>query len=271
MHEPNYVTCKLSGRTGNQLFQLASTIGLATKFNLNFRFPEEYVNDPNNSITKYSDQIQHFILKQSERNNEVRVVENGFNYREYDLHPGRNYVLDGYWQCDRYWYHCTQTIANFFAPKTSVMSEIPKPTANVAMHVRCGDYMNDPYIKKFHNVGLTENGYYLRAYQQLGCQPTDIYSDDPEWCEKNLRGIGTNVKVIRTHPDPFMTIHQMAQYKNHVISNSSFSWWAAWLSKYLYKTTPVIIMPKQWFGEAYCQQDLGKRNPTCYIGECLKL
>ena len=255
------------GRCGNQLFQIAATIGHATKFNMNFRFLETYVNDFNNSISKYTDQIQHFILKQSDRNNEAQIVENGFNYHEHQLNPHQNYDLNGFFQCERYWYHCTQTVANFFAPKASVMSEIPEPTADVAIHIRRGDYIGS----KFHDVGLCENGYYLQGYQKLGCKKTDIYSDDPEWCEKNLRGIGTNVNVIRTHPDPFLTIHQMARYKNHVTSNSSFSWWAAWLSKYLYKTAPAIIMPKTWFTWNYIQLDHDKCNPTCYIGGCLKL
>jgi hypothetical protein len=68
-----------------------------------------------------------------------------------------------------------------------------------------------------------------------------IFSDDIEWCKNNFKGpefyFSENEIDIE---DLFL----MSLCDNHIISNSSFSWWGSWLCK---KEGKKIISPRLWF------------------------
>ena len=112
------------------------------------------------------------------------------------------------------------------------------------MHVRRGDYVNTNFIP------LAETDYYIRALSMLNAKTNTqisnilIVSDDIEWCKSNL--VSKNAMLI--YPD-YDSEHRVLDdwlilkaCNNHIVANSTFSWWAAWLNQ---NDEQVVICPKQ--------------------------
>lgn len=134
---------------------------------------------------------------------------------------------DGYWQELKY----TDPV------KTNLLQDI-KPDDEIdaiAMHIRRTDYIGH---KTFVNLGMD---YYDKAYIKIGNDdlPVLIFSDDPDWCEKHTPRY-PNSHVVLT--DPVASFRYMRRCKHKIIANSTFSWWAAYLS---YSGT--TIAPVKWW------------------------
>jgi hypothetical protein len=113
---------------------------------------------------------------------------------------------------------------------------------SVAVHVRRTDYVNN---RNLVSLGID---YYQRAMDRMrdaaGNARFFIFSDDPAWCRGAFTGGDTEVL---THSDPFnplLDLHLMSLASHHIIANSSYSWWAAWLGA---KPGQRVLMPDQWF------------------------
>lgn len=114
--------------------------------------------------------------------------------------------------------------------------------SSVAVHVRRTDYV------KNRNLVSLDREYYRRAMDQMRSAIPDarffVFSDDPAWC---LDFFNEPDVTVNTHSDPFSPLtdlHLMSLAAHHIIANSSFSWWAAWLGK---KEGQQVIMPDKWF------------------------
>jgi hypothetical protein len=115
------------------------------------------------------------------------------------------------------------------------------------VHIRRGDYTN-PEILRVH--GILEPSYYQQAISKmLEKNPNAVFyffSDDMEWVKKNLqveKAVYVSNILSKTHFEDFWL---MSQCKHHIIANSSFSWWAAWLNK---NENKMVIAPNRWFNE----------------------
>ncbi|MFZ5553778.1 MAG: alpha-1,2-fucosyltransferase [Bacteroidota bacterium] len=164
--------------------------------------------------------------------------------------PAHTYV-DGYWHSEKYFVvHRKQivndfTIKNISSPVEKWKDEIENKNA-VSVHVRRGDYLNETNRKIYAECG---SAYYLKAMEAIGKKTADaeyyIFSDDPDWCMKNL-GTGSRlhfVDVEKQHK-PHEDIFLMSLCKHNVIANSSFSWWGAWLNR---NKNKIVIAPEKWF------------------------
>ena len=104
-----------------------------------------------------------------------------------------------------------------------------------SMHVRRGDYVDIQNVLPCQSVS-----YYKTAIDAIGDYDfLFIFSDDPIWCEENL--FFKNKIVIDL--DELVSMKMMAMCKKHIISNSTFSWWPAYLSN-----SNDVILPRTWFG-----------------------
>ena len=115
---------------------------------------------------------------------------------------------------------------------------------SVAVHVRRTDYVNNRHLY------LPDADYYKRAMDRMrDAVPFArffVFSDDPYWCIKEFVSPDT---TVLTHSDPYQPLtdlHLMSLAANHIIANSSYSWWAAWLGK---KEGQKVLMPSRWFKE----------------------
>lgn len=122
------------------------------------------------------------------------------------------------------------------------LAEKLRSPSSVAVHVRRTDYLNNP------NLALLDTDYYQRAMDHMRATVPGarffVFSDDPAWC---LHTFQQDDVEVCTHSDPFnplLDLHLMSLAGHHVIANSSYSWWAAWLGK---KNAQQVLMPDRWF------------------------
>ncbi|WP_234733464.1 alpha-1,2-fucosyltransferase [Tellurirhabdus bombi] len=163
-------------------------------------------------------------------------------------------ILDGFWQSEKYFSPAAAIIrkelvfTNQPGPAfEKYKNEIARSANPISIHIRRGDYVNNAeFSQSFGFIGID---YYHQAIKLIKRQFTDfrffVFSDDQEWTEKNfdLSSDTVFVKNIGENSD-LDDLHLMSLCKHHVIANSSFSWWGAWLNA---DPNKMVITPKNWF------------------------
>lgn len=224
------------GQIGNQMFQIAGTIGIARKYGYGVGFPDWINHDgigKGNIAADSADMGAWFaqpLAKISRHEaDRCRPVEVPWGYHA-AFNPGSNADLIGHMQSELWFAHCEDEIRDTFTWAT------PPPRIDaVAIHVRRGDYDGS-----YHN--LLGEEYYHMAMQHMhdaGYTRFVVFSDDAAEAERI-----TGQRSVQCD-DPMMALRMMSGYTGHIIANSSFSWWAAWLAKGIH-----VIAPKQWVGTA---------------------
>lgn len=271
------IVVKLIGGLGNQLFQYAAGLSLANakntelgldisgfeKYKLfsyalsNFKISAQIINPSGAAPSKKKwsfvlDFVKMILKKDTYQSN--YVTESSFAFNENFFSLPDDVYLDGYWQSEKYFLSIKDDIRREFVPKSWHSTHSKKyieqiSTSNsVSVHVRRGDYVSNPTANKIH--GSLSLSYYMRASQYIMEKQEDpifyIFSDDLEWCKKNLI-LEANVHYVSTfgEPDGFIDeFRLMSMCKHHIIANSTFSWWSAWLGEFQDK---IVIAPKSWF------------------------
>tara|TARA_B100001758_G_C18415358_1_gene619101 strand:+ start:3871 stop:4653 length:783 start_codon:yes stop_codon:yes gene_type:complete len=180
------------------------------------------------------------------------IVESSLNiYHEpgftYTPVPNLNNIcLRGYFQSPKYFEDYTTKLQDMFGvgrfDKLSMMTDCnPDKKVLGALHVRRGDYLSMP---DFHNV--LDIDYYKKAVKEFPeVEHWIICSDDINWCKENFDFIPS--KYFSEGRQDYEDIWLMSIAQYHIIANSTFSWWSAWLSK---EKDKKVIYPAQWFGPA---------------------
>lgn len=190
------------------------------------------------------------------------VIEPHFHYWPDITQTPQDCYLVGYWQSEKYFQDVASVIRSDFTFKTSLANrnaEFAKQINQVnavSLHVRRGDYANNSKTTATH--GLCSLEYYQAAIQYITervKQPVFfIFSDDVEWVKENLKTylpceyVDHN-KGVESYND----MHLMSLCQHHIIANSSFSWWGAWLNPSVEK---IVIAPKRWFANTTDVSDL---------------
>ena len=239
------ISCKLKGGLGNQLFQISAAHALALKNNdiSGFNLNGCYTPLQGNPSTKYKNNILSKINDISEINSSNVYVEPTFSHNE--IPYSNNLVLDGYFQSEKYFKEHKNEIIDLFHfsydDRKTVRDFLiwwgvtDKPITSV--HIRRGDYLSNP---DFHPVCELE--YYTKAMKEIGDSYFIFISDDMDWVEKNFRGKNF---VHSTFNDEILDLTLMTECDHNIISNSSFSWWGAYLNR---NPNKKVIAPKKWFG-----------------------
>lgn len=145
----------------------------------------------------------------------------------------KNNDIDYYFQDEFFFRDNSEAVRALFS------SDIPPLCNRVAIHVRRGDYVNN----KFY-VDLMDTDYYERAMKEFPAGTKFlVFSDDIEWCEK--QPIFKDCEF--SYGSELEDLNMMASCKGHIIANSSFSWWGAWLCPD-YPNNKVIA-PKAWYAD----------------------
>jgi hypothetical protein len=236
-------TCfvSLNGGLGNQLFQIAA--GFAHSKRNGYRLSIAPHTNPGRPV--YWDSFLMACkpyVAASPPISGYRWYEPSFSYTAI---PKEATILGGYYQCSRYFADCAADIRALFIPSDTVQSTVKERYSHlvekpyVVMHVRRGDY----FIHGNQHHGILTSAYYRRAMALFPGPPSSflVISDDPAWCKAQPWLSGT---TILEEPDECVTLWLMAQFREFILSNSSFSWWAAWLSSNKKK----VVVPATWFG-----------------------
>lgn len=184
-------------------------------------------------------------------------------YRETSLgyDPGLDRVTDdtllkGYWQTERYFSDQAETIRRDLrlvtppgAQTARLLEEIAQTPA-VSLHIRRGDYVSNAKYNAAH--GTTGLEYYARAADAIAgamdrAPVIYAFSDDPDWVRDNLT-LPHELRLVdhNTGATAHDDLRLMAACRHHIIANSSFSWWGAWLNP---RPDKQVVAPKLWFGD----------------------
>lgn len=174
--------------------------------------------------------------------------------------------LSGYWQSERYFDAVEREVREHFrfrdapAGDCAHVAQAIGEGESVSIHIRRGDYVSDPAVRAFH--GVCGWDYYDRAIARMA---KDIpkarffaFSDEPEVARRRFAGDDRIAVIdINRGRSNYLDMMLMSLCRNHIIANSTFSWWAAWLCDNADKR---VIAPKNWFAGAadtiediYCQ------------------
>ena len=237
------ITSVLQGGLGNQMFQMAAAWSLSKKIGSKcfFDLESSKIETQGNPSNKYKDNLFKNVtnLKISDFDYEI-YTEPTFSYL--DLPQKDNLTLKGYFQSEKYFYEYKSQIKNLFfiddnklVGTQKLVNENSGDRKTCSIHVRRGDYLQKP---NFHPT--CDMNYYKKAMSLINADKYYIVSDDLSWCKENFIG---NEFVFSPFTDEINDLYLIMSCKNHIIANSSFSWWGAYLSGY-----NMVISPKLWFG-----------------------
>lgn len=157
-------------------------------------------------------------------------------------------IVSGYWQKASYYSEHAEGLRRLFRfPHQARLEQRPIPPDSVALHVRRGDYVSDPTARAHHLV-CSPSWYKIAWDQMRSLLPNAralVFSDDPTWARENIVLQG-DVEFWESEPDAraYQDMAAMSHCDHFIISNSSYSWWAAWLSPARNKQ---VIAPRQWY------------------------
>ena len=268
------IIVEVTGGLGNQMFQYAlyrklQLLGKDVKLDLSFYQTKQSLRTLELGIfqlpLRVADKREICRLKgytndasRVEKALTTRIYRHPYVYKE-DLDKGYQEValqkdsvyLSGYWQNELYFKDIRGQLLNDFKfpqPVINTNQEILhrlQQDNSVSVHVRRGDYLD------FGNVGIYGGictiEYYRKAMDYI-CNHMEnpqfyIFTDAPEWVKQNLYQEGMHI-VRHEDGDPdYVDMFLMSQCTAHIIANSTFSWWGAWLDP---KENKVVISPDRW-------------------------
>jgi len=240
------------GRLGNQMFQYASLRGIAANRGFDFCIPPECSFGVSDSNVKNSDTNIHTAFDLSKVNKFLKsnkvVEESAYRFDEYLFNNCEDNIdLCGYFQSEKYFKHIEDEIKKDFTFHQDVVESCKEILDNqeaISLHIRRSDYL---HLQSFHPVPPIE--YYTEALKKLPNVTVFIFSDDPEWCFMKSEFDADRFLISESNSADFdMCLMSMCKY--HIIANSSFSWWGAWLAK-----SKKVIAPKIWFGPSLMKHD----------------
>jgi hypothetical protein len=224
------VTCDFLGRLGNNMFQVAAVIGLAKKHGVAYGIPPHY---------RHRQIYQHFSSLPKFRGNSSWFHthdEGQHTFRHHDIPFHRKGVkLRGFFQSEKYFEQAADEVRAAFPLRIY-------PTNRVSIHVRRGDYVK--YVDNFLPTTAEDVQKAVEFFQVRGYDHFLICSDDIPWCKANLSRIDTKFD-FNEGTNEYQDLSDMASCAHHVVSRSSFSWWAAWLGHSPYK---IVVALTPWFG-----------------------
>jgi hypothetical protein len=169
--------------------------------------------------------------------------------------------LDGYWQNEKYFIEITDIIRREFTVKTpqagkdKEMAEEILSCESVSLHIRRGDYVSNPLTHSIH--GICDLDYYSRGIAHVVDRIRNprlfVFSDEPEWARSNLVSHCPITLVSHNGPEKnYEDLRMMSQCRHHIIANSSFSWWGAWLNP---SPSKIVISPARWMRKEEMKTD----------------
>lgn len=150
--------------------------------------------------------------------------------------------LDGYFQ-DFTFFDSNEELKDKIRDTFSSSKTMKK---TIGVHVRRGDYLLNENKKYFKNCEIK---YYIDSISfistELNIKEFDVlvFSDDIQWCKKNL-SFGPKTKFINR--DELSDFKMMSRCEHLIISNSTYSWWAAYINS---SSNRIICAPKYWYSD----------------------
>lgn len=289
------IVVKLMGGLGNQMFQYAAARRLAHASRVSLKLdtgwfractpgttPRRYALHPFNIVEEFASEAEvgrfaacaqpfFSLLARFMPPRDGYLKEKHYHFDPSMLAPRQSGYLDGYWQSEKYFDDVREIICSDFTVREpaqgmnrSVAEILSTPgVCGVSLHIRRGDYISSPSASKVHGCCTPE--YYARAVEIIAAKTRAphffIFSDEPQWVIDNFP-LAHPFTIVR-HNDPdhgYEDLRLMTMCKHHIIANSSFSWWGAWLCR---NADKIVVAPRNWFAGA--SHDTGDIVPVSWI------
>lgn len=265
----------LFGRLGHQLFQYAIGRHLAIKNNTElilypsegpesqgiqknilgrFNIKAKYVNTHWSKLIKETG-----IWKLSHKN---IYWESGHAFEPKVLECAGNWTLRGDFQSDKYFKDIANELRNELtinditeSGQLKVILDKIRNTNSVSINVRRGDYIG---LKIFDVTNLQ---YYSNAIKYVKSKIQEpvfyVFSDDINWCKENLKGEEFVFSDVNDRQyDPLNDMYLMQHCRHNIITNSTYSWWSAWLND---NPEKLVLSPYKWFNS----EDVPLKDKIC--------
>ena len=237
------------GRLGNSMFQYAAVLGAARTSG---HIPMCNIS----GIPLFAECFELGSVTNGQIEPDLILNEKEFLYQDivHNLPKDKSVDLRGYFQTEKYFKHIDEEIRSNFTFKENIRNAAVKKIPNevcVSVHVRRGDYIA---LSEFHPTQSVE--YYEEALTKFPDHQPIFFSDDPSWCREKFSHITNDPIFIESDKDlnlsssresdisGYIDMCAMSLCNDHIIANSSFSWWGAWLGQ------GRVVAPKNWFGPA---------------------
>jgi hypothetical protein len=260
------------GGLGNQMFQYAAGRRLAIKRGADLVLDLSYFeHQPRDDVPRHFEldclqivgrrttepleegRVQTLLRPLGRKRGPQPLKESGGHFQPNVLNAPDNTLLIGYWQSEKYFKDEETQIRRDFAftaplsPEKSALARTIGENA-VSVAIRRGDYVSHPGSSKFH--GVLPVDYYERAAVVIADKMKDphffVISDDPAWCRSHIKLPAATTFVDHVPGTGHEDMQLMSLCRHHIIANSSFSWWAAWLNT---RDDKVVVAPKKWFAD----------------------
>jgi len=274
----------LRGGMGNQMFEYATGLALAKKYNAELVLDTTYLADrfPRKDFTPRHYELDAFalpprfaglsraahtvpipgvwlgldlaLMKARDLFGARKLIaeKHGRRFDPSVLDAGGNACLWGLWQSEKYFESARDevraafTFARALPPSAGALGDQIKKTNSISLSVRRGDYVNASNTKLF---GGTNTQYYRDAIEHMSSRVPDphffVFSDDIAWCREHIT-IPFETTYIPAELDGPSALQLLSLCKHQIIANSSFSWWGAWLNG---NPGKIVVAPKKWYAD----------------------
>jgi hypothetical protein len=237
---------------------------------------DEAVNLPTDFWSRTQLRITEKLKPAHKRRSIIR--ETDYHFTNQLAQATQNCYITGHWQSEKYFKKYDKLIRQEFSLKnnltddrTSLLQEINN-TCAVSLVVRRGDYLKYDYLNLYGN----DMTFYYNAMEIINSKVSNphyfVFSDDIEWVKSNLILTMPHTFVSEPYPGDAYKVNPrrhldlilMSRCKHHIITNSTFAWWGAWLNP---NENKVVVAPKQWFKADFSFDGIKPANTQDVIPE----
>jgi len=239
----------LIGRLGNSCFQIAASIGYARRYGYEWA-AQVYPHNNESAIHRVFPNLpktdERGISYQEHPSDYCHQHHTHYDQCHFNYHDipdmGGNVFFRGFFQSYKYFEHCKEEVKQVFK-----LDHISGYEDYVSIHVRRGDYVQHSGSFPPITIDYIESAI-SKLLPYIGLRKFLVFSDDIEWCKKNVTTPrATSAIEFSEGRNERDDLSLMASCGHHIIANSTFSWWAAYLG---HNPDRIVISPsaETWFG-----------------------
>lgn len=226
---------------------------LQKAFAINYKRPtEEEMQLLTDSSMKFASRVRRKLFGRKSKS----YVEKQFNF-DPNVFLQESAYYEGCWQSDKYFKDVVKELRAAFTFQCEIPDESQKIMESiksknaVSIHIRRGDYLNEAQSKVYGGI-CTEN-YYKQAISLMKEKVPQasffVFTNDPVWAKEHIKEEGAEVVDCNDEAAGYLDMLLMSRCRHHIIANSSFSWWGAWLCD---NPDKIVIAPDGWLNDRDC-------------------
>lgn len=268
------IIVELFGGLGNQLYQYALGRKLSIlnnellKLDISFyriqqhrKYCLKYFNIVENIASENEiAALKNSTIRHENREISAYIQEKSLEFDKETLAFSGNVYLSGYWQSYKYFKDVKEILKNEISlkqesdSKNIEMANKIKSCEAISLHIRRGDFLGIDNAKVNEIYSLE---YHYNAADKISASIKNphffVFSDDMQWVKKNFK-LKYDMTFVDINNDNknYEDLNLMSLCKHHIIVNSTFSWWGAWLGE---NADKIVIAPKRWSKCTYTNTD----------------